>query len=184
LIIISQLAAVLASRLEEITSERDRLEHRITELTDHNRTLANELDDALDLATDHALDTAYERLAVIPDRPHYLTTSASVGVHGTNSFAAPIRHDCSCSHNSTAPGLRKVRIRKFRWHHKRSTDDRGVPSLPGAGGQPGTAERQPHCSMPLKFVSRGRFQYRLPLKKYRRTHVDVTEPKENDRSAM
>lgn len=67
-------AAELHGRLVEVTAERDQLAER-------NRELASDLDSALDLASDHALDDRYERLAVVPDRPHYVNAFARAAAH-------------------------------------------------------------------------------------------------------
>lgn len=54
--------------LERMTAERDQLADQVADLQDRNRELASELDDALDIASEHALDPDHERLAVVPDR--------------------------------------------------------------------------------------------------------------------
>ena len=67
-------AAQLQGRLEQVTAERDQLAER-------NQELAIDLDNALDQASDHALDSTYERLAVVPDRPHYVSAFARAAAH-------------------------------------------------------------------------------------------------------
>ncbi|MBL1079496.1 hypothetical protein JK358_34330 [Nocardia sp. 2] len=64
----NERAARLEEQLVTVTAERDAAEHRAAELEDRNREMASDLDDALDIATEHALDADHERLAVVPNR--------------------------------------------------------------------------------------------------------------------
>lgn len=64
----------LRGQLEQVTAERDQLAER-------NRELAVDLDDAIDQASDHALDARYERVMVCPDRPHYVNAFAVAAAH-------------------------------------------------------------------------------------------------------
>ncbi|WP_306364385.1 hypothetical protein [Nocardia sp. CC227C] len=64
----NERAALLEEQLAQVTAERDAAEHRAADLEDRNRELASDLDDALDIAAEHALDEDHERLAVVPNR--------------------------------------------------------------------------------------------------------------------
>ncbi|WP_141718115.1 hypothetical protein [Nocardia altamirensis] len=66
----NERAALLAEQLAAMTADRDAAEHRAAELDERNRELASDLDDALDLAQEHALDAERERLAPAPIRGH------------------------------------------------------------------------------------------------------------------
>lgn len=82
LIAANERAALLEEQLAAVMAERDVAEHRVAQLEDSNRELASDLDDALDLASAHALDADHERL--IP-QPRYCT-NAFAGLSG-NAFA-------------------------------------------------------------------------------------------------
>jgi predicted nucleic acid-binding Zn-ribbon protein len=62
----NQRAAELEEKLAAVTAALDAAEHRAAVLEDRNRELASDLDDALDLASEHALDVDHERLAPTP----------------------------------------------------------------------------------------------------------------------
>ena len=59
-------AVELEEKLAAVTAALDAAEHRAAVLEDRNRELASDLDDALDLASEHALDADHERLAPSP----------------------------------------------------------------------------------------------------------------------
>lgn len=62
----NQRSAELEEKLAVVTAALDAAEHRVAVLEDRNRELASDLDDALDLASEHALDADHERLAPEP----------------------------------------------------------------------------------------------------------------------
>ncbi|MGW4247180.1 hypothetical protein [Nocardia sp. NPDC004722] len=64
----NERTALLEEQLEKVTAQRDAAEHHAAELEDRNRELASDLDDALDIASEHALDPSHERLAVVSNR--------------------------------------------------------------------------------------------------------------------
>ncbi|WP_433491993.1 hypothetical protein [Nocardia grenadensis] len=66
LVAANQRAAELEEKLAAVTAALDAAEHRAAVLEDRNRELASDLDDALDLASEHALDADHERLAPAP----------------------------------------------------------------------------------------------------------------------
>lgn len=66
LVAANQRAAELEEKLAAVTAALDAAEHRAAVLEDRNRELASDLDDALDLASEHALDADHERLAPSP----------------------------------------------------------------------------------------------------------------------
>ncbi|MGW1741323.1 hypothetical protein ACWCPQ_21260 [Nocardia sp. NPDC001965] len=70
LITANQRAADLEEQLAQVTGERDTAEHRAAELEDRNRELARDLDDALDIASEHALDAGRERMVPKPIYGH------------------------------------------------------------------------------------------------------------------
>ncbi|MGW4071675.1 hypothetical protein [Nocardia grenadensis] len=70
LIAANQRAADLEERLAAVTGERDAAEHRAAKLEDRNRELARDLDDALDIASEHALDAGRERVVPQPIYGH------------------------------------------------------------------------------------------------------------------
>lgn len=79
----NQRAALLEEQLAAMTAQRDAAEHRAAQLEARNRELASDLDDALDLAAEHALSEERERL--VP-QPRYCG-NAFAGL-STNAFAA------------------------------------------------------------------------------------------------
>jgi hypothetical protein len=70
LIAANQRTADLEEQLAQVTCERDAAEHRAAELEDRNRELARDLDDALDIASEHALDAGRERMVPKPIYGH------------------------------------------------------------------------------------------------------------------
>ncbi|PXX52272.1 hypothetical protein DFR70_1334 [Nocardia tenerifensis] len=62
----NERAARLSEQLAAATAALDAAEHRVADLEDRNRELASDLDDALDLASEHALDAGRERLVPQP----------------------------------------------------------------------------------------------------------------------
>lgn len=62
----NQRAAELEEQLAATTAALDAAEQRAAHLEDRNRELASDLDDALDLASEHALTADHERLVPTP----------------------------------------------------------------------------------------------------------------------